>query len=129
MIIQGTTIRTYLSIDTHANSIHTRLYKQATVIRIDRNVEKCWKEQADMSTWCNESWNEFREFYAWSSSVYENKPVFSSVGGMREKSKLKICNKKMLYWLWRLIVSLMVDLFQILKRIYGVQTKPYLWII
>ena len=41
MIIQGTTIRTYLSIDTHANSIHTRLYKQATVIRIDRNVEKC----------------------------------------------------------------------------------------
>ena len=41
MIIQGTTIRTYLSIDTHANSIHTRLYEQATVIRIDRNIEKC----------------------------------------------------------------------------------------
>ena len=42
MIIQGTTIRTYLSIDTHANSIHyTRLYKQAIVIRIDQNVEKC----------------------------------------------------------------------------------------
>ena len=42
MIIQGNTIRTYLSIDTqYANSIHTRLYKQATVIRIDRNVEKC----------------------------------------------------------------------------------------
>ena len=44
MIIQGTTIRIYLSIDTHANSIHTRLYKQATVIRIaiekSKNVEK-----------------------------------------------------------------------------------------
>ena len=40
MIIQSI-ISTYLSIDTHANSIHTRLYKQATVIRIDRNVEKC----------------------------------------------------------------------------------------
>ena len=63
------------------------------------------------------------------SSGSHEKSVLSSFFENPRKLMLKIFQPKLLCWLWRLVVTLMVDLFQIWKRVFAVENKLNLLVI
>ena len=97
--------------------------------KMNRRILNIWIRTPRIGPGVNAGSQEKNTFQRSRHRVHKKKSVLSSFFENPRKLMLKIFQPKLLCWLWRLVVILMVDLFQIWERVFAVENKLNLLVI